>query len=84
MLFEFLTNLKERRQIFLTFKKFTEQILLIQNRARSQIRLYKQVEKDIYVRLNVNIELIKDRMMDSRALTKKYPGIIKELDSIGE
>ena len=61
-----------------------EKILLIQERARAQIRLYKLVEQDILNRMNSNIEQIKLRIFESPGHKSKYRDIKDTLRNMTE
>ena len=61
-----------------------EKILLIQERARAQIRLYKLVEQDILHRMNSNIEQIKLRIFESPGHKSKYCDIKDTLRNMTE
>lgn len=57
MLYNFLKEMKDRRQFKLAAKNFCERCYEIQKRARLQIQLFKGFKSDVHDRLDMAIRV---------------------------
>ena len=81
---EFLTFYKNGRQRILKFRNFFSLVNTIRDRAILQIRLYREVVRDVTSRMSYSINLLTNRIVENENLKLKYPFFLDTLDSISE